>query len=135
MKMKREFNEKINKLKSEIYNLKVAKEKLEDERVPDYSQLRYDSFPEMIGLPTVAELIPLKEKELKELYDKYNETLEYEVYKVNQELEKVKNSSNAEIKFNYGVMTDKSSLIESLSSNVEKYESILEENKIKKEEI
>lgn len=69
------------------------------------------------------------------MYDKYNETLEYEVYKVNQELEKVKNSSDAEIKFNYGVMTDKSSLIESLSSSVREYESILDENKIKKEEI
>lgn len=38
MKIKREFNEKINKLKSEIYDLKIAKEKLEDKRVPGYSQ-------------------------------------------------------------------------------------------------
>lgn len=67
------------------------------------------------------------------MYDKYNETLEYEVYKLNQELEKVKNSSDAEIKFNYGVVVDKSALIESLVSNVKEYESILEENKIKKE--
>lgn len=62
MKFKREFNKKINQLKSEIYDLKVAKEKLEDEKVPGCIKLRYDSFPEMTGLPTVAELIPLKEK-------------------------------------------------------------------------